>query len=64
MSGGGGDGADMSRKISYPLPKPSWTCPHCQYVHGAAEVVRIDSERLRCKQCGEAFLAHAALTNG
>jgi rubredoxin len=45
----------MSRKINYPLPKPTWTCPHCGFIHRPADLLRIDDEQLRCKQCGQAF---------
>jgi hypothetical protein len=41
-------------------------CPHCGFVHHAADIVRLrlDNERRLCKQCGEAFLVQAALKNG
>ena len=53
----------MSRKINYPLPKPTWTCPHCGFVHQPVYLVRINAEQLRCKQCGQAFTSADHLTN-
>jgi hypothetical protein len=48
----------MSRKINYPPPRPTWTCPHCGFVHHAADMVRIDDVQLRCKGMREGV--HAA----
>jgi len=31
------------------------TCPHCGFVHHAADIVRINDVQLRYKQCGKAF---------
>jgi rubredoxin len=50
----------MNRKINYPLPRPTWVCPHCGLVHQAADIVRIDDTQLRCKQCGQAFTPPSA----
>jgi hypothetical protein len=43
------------RRNRYNIQRPTWTCPHCGFVHHAADIVRIDDERLLCKQCGQAF---------
>jgi hypothetical protein len=50
----------MGRKINYPLPRPTWVCPHCGFVHHATDIVRRDDEGLLCKQCGEAFTPPSA----
>lgn len=36
-------------------PDATWTCPHCARVHTAADLLRLDSERIRCKGCSEPF---------
>ena len=45
----------MARKSRYDIPKPTWTCPHCGFVHSAADLMRLDSERFQCKRCGKPF---------
>jgi transcription elongation factor Elf1 len=50
----------MARKNRYNIPRPTWNCPHCGFVHSAADIVRLDDERLRCKQCGKATLRLSA----
>jgi hypothetical protein len=37
------------------IPIPTWQCLYCGYVHYAADLVRIDNERLECCQCDQAF---------
>ena len=41
----------------HPLPVPTWTCPHCGFVHRPADLLRLDSDNLQCRQCGRAFPA-------
>jgi hypothetical protein len=45
----------MPRDRHYNIPVPTWTCPHCGYVHGQGTVVRIDRHRFRCNGCGRLF---------
>jgi len=52
---GWGLGSLPAEKSINPLPKQTWTCPHCGFVHHAADIVRLDDARLRCKQCGKAI---------
>lgn len=45
----------MKHKRS-PVPRtPTWTCPKCKRVHTPADLLRLDSERIQCKRCGEPF---------
>jgi hypothetical protein len=38
------------------MPKiPNWKCPHCGFVHTAADLRRADAENLLCKQCKGLF---------
>jgi hypothetical protein len=30
---------------------PTWTCPHCGFVHRPAALLRLDGEHLQCKGC-------------
>jgi hypothetical protein len=50
----------MARKNRYNIPRPTWTCPHCGFVHHAADILRIDNHQLRCKQCQKAFTPPSA----
>lgn len=55
---GGGEAAaeGLMRKSRYStIQTPTWPCPYCGYVHYAADLVRLDNERLECCQCGQAF---------
>jgi transposase len=54
----------MRRKINYPLPKLTRTCPHCGFVHRSADLLRLNDTQLRCKQCGETVTSVSALKNG
>jgi len=43
------------RKSRYNLAPMIWRCPHCGFEHTAAELMRIDGDHLRCKNCGQPF---------
>jgi hypothetical protein len=43
----------MPRKSRYDIPKQTWTCPHGAFVHTAADLLRLDSDRFQCKSCGK-----------
>ena len=45
----------MARKPRYDIPKRIWTCPHCGFIHTAADLLRLDSNRFQCKGCGKPF---------
>jgi hypothetical protein len=45
----------MTKRRTWPLPVPTWTCPHCQHVHKPADLLRFDNDTLRCYACGKAF---------
>jgi hypothetical protein len=47
----------MPRSRRHPLPVPTWTCPHCGFVHRPADLLRLDSDNLQCRQCKQAFPA-------
>jgi len=47
----------MVRKRHYDIPKPTWTCSHCGYVHVPASLLPLDSNNLQCRQCRRAFSA-------
>ena len=47
----------MSRNRHYNIPVPTWECPHCHFIHHAADIVRLDFDNLQCKHCGRAFPA-------
>ena len=36
-------------------PVPTWTCPHCGFVHRLADICRVDGDHLRCQSCGQIF---------
>src|SRR5262249_4443751 len=40
---------------TWPLPVPTWTCPFCSYVHKPADLLRLDNDTLKCRQCRTAF---------
>lgn len=50
-----------ARRSKVPLPIPTWTCPHCGFVHKPADIRRVDNDHLRCQKCGEVFDSKAAL---
>lgn len=50
----------MSRKFRYDIPKPTWTCPHCRFVHAPADLLHLDSDRFQRKSCGESFASAPA----
>jgi rubredoxin len=43
------------RKRRYNIEVPTWTCPHCGFVHRPADLLRVNSNDLRCKQCKQTF---------
>ena len=43
-----------SRRMKLP-PVPTWTCPHCDFVHRPADLLRLDSDLLQCKACKQPF---------
>jgi hypothetical protein len=45
----------MPRNRHYHIPVPTWSYPHCGYVHSQGTVVRIDRHRFRCNGCGRLF---------
>jgi hypothetical protein len=47
------------RKIRYNIQPTFWTCPHCGFVHRAADLLRLDSDNLQCRQCKQGFQAVA-----
>jgi hypothetical protein len=47
----------MARKARYNIPIPTWTCPHCGFVHRPADLLRLNATDLECRQCGRAFPA-------
>jgi hypothetical protein len=47
----------MPRKTRYNITPTKWTCPHCGFVFGAADLIRVNFDDLRCKQCGKISLA-------
>jgi len=36
-------------------PVPTWTCPHCGFVHKPADLLRLNSDGLQCKGCWRPF---------
>jgi ribosomal protein L37AE/L43A len=50
----------MVRKSRHEIPAPTWTCPHCAFVHTPADLMRLDSNRFQCKGCGKSFLSGPA----
>jgi DNA-directed RNA polymerase subunit N (RpoN/RPB10) len=45
----------MRKRGSNKVEVGSWTCPHCQHVHHADDLLRFDNDTLRCYACGKAF---------
>ena len=41
-------------------PQTERLCSNAQGAHRAADLLRLDDERLECKQCGQAFVAASA----
>jgi hypothetical protein len=54
VDGSGGQEVEvlMSRKINYPLPNPTRTCPHCGLIHYPADLLRIDSNGSNVNDAG------------
>ena len=46
-----------ARQRRYDVPVPTWKCPHCGFVHHAADLLRLNFDELQCRSCGRAFLA-------
>jgi hypothetical protein len=43
----------MTKKSrTWPLPVPTWTCPHCKHVHKPADLLRLDNDT--CNVAGAA----------
>lgn len=53
-----------NRRRLHPIPVPTWTCPHCGYVHGTATLLRLDFDHLRCRRCRRVFPAADLPTSG
>jgi len=47
----------MARRSGKPLPVDTWICPHCQHVHYAADLLRLDFKMLQCVECKKPFAA-------
>jgi len=47
----------MARKARYSISVPTWVCPHCGFVHKPADLLRVNSDDLLCKQCNQTFPA-------
>ncbi len=47
----------MARQRKYTITLPTYTCPHCGHVNSVDNLVRLDWDRVQCKQCGEGFTA-------
>lgn len=48
----------MPRRPTKPLlPVPTWTCPHGGFAHRLADIMRLNSCEMKCKNCGGAFPA-------
>jgi hypothetical protein len=45
----------MARKTRYNIPKQIWRWPHCGFKHTAADLLRIDWNNFRCKECKKPF---------
>jgi len=43
-----------SRRSQLP-PVPTWTCPHCGFIHKPVDLVRLNSDRLQCNGCLKPF---------
>jgi len=43
------------RRSHYNISTLIWRCPHCGFEHTAADLVRIDGDTFRCKQCSQPF---------
>ena len=54
----------MPSKRSYSIPSPEWKCPHCGYIHHAADRLRLDSDNPQCRTCAQAFPAVPARPEG
>jgi len=42
--------AELAMPVPAPLPVPTWTCPHCGFVHRPADLLRLDSHRLQFQE--------------
>jgi hypothetical protein len=47
----------MARQRRYNIPVAEWLCPHCGFVHRAADLLRLNNDDLQCHSCGQAFPA-------
>jgi hypothetical protein len=45
-------------------PVPTWTCPHCGFVHRPADILRLNFTQLQCKQCRQAFESKPYMEEG
>ncbi len=43
------------RKRRYDIQTPTWTCPHCGFIHRPADLLRFDPDNLQCRQCKRGF---------
>jgi len=57
------DGQPDGPERHYDIPKPTWTCPHCGFIHVPASLLRPFSENLQCRQCWKAFLQFPILSS-
>ena len=44
----------MARKARYNIPVPTWTCPHCGFVHTPADLLRLDAHRTGMQELRQA----------
>jgi hypothetical protein len=47
---------DMPRSRKYNIAELLWPCPHCGHQNTAAEIIRLDNERIQCGNCKQAFV--------
>jgi hypothetical protein len=48
-------GKHMPRSRNYNISPSIWKCPHCGHENTAAEIIRLDSERIQCAKCKQGF---------
>jgi hypothetical protein len=43
------------KKLRYmkSIPQMGWRCPSCDFLHDASQLLRIDGEHARCKDCAK-----------
>jgi hypothetical protein len=39
----------MARKWRYNIEVPTWGCPHCHFIHHAADLVRLNFTEVQCR---------------